>query len=247
MYLNKTGFKKSAIYSVLEALHLRVTGYMARTGMVLHFGDGDGGDDLKAKIDAAVKEATEGLAAKNAELLSEVKELRKGKTIKPEDVEKLETQIETLQADLAKAQKDLKTANTAAEQATNALKSEQGFTQKLLVENGLTAELTKNGVTNPAFIKAAQSLLASQTQIVADGEKRIAKIGDKTLAEFIPEWAKSDEGKHFVAAPGNNGGGAGGGSNGAGSAKTKTRSEFDAMSHADRSAFSKEGGQVVDG
>jgi hypothetical protein len=172
--------------------------------------------EVQAAITAAVDEAVSGLKTKNNELLTELRKAKKGNDIDPAEVERLENKITELEGQIKTANKDLKTAKEAADKATKDLQSEQGFTQRLLVENGLTAELTKNGVTNPAFIKAAQSLLASQTQIVVDGDKRIAKIGDKTLAEFIPEWAKSDEGKHFVAAPGNSGGGAGGGGAGTG-------------------------------
>lgn len=170
--------------------------------------------EVQSAIKAAVEEATKGLSDKNSELLRELKEARKGRQIDPSELEKLEERIEQLQGELKTAQKESKAAKDLADKATKDLQTEQGFTQRLLVENGLTAELTKNGVTNPAFIKAAQAILAGQAKIIVDGEQRIAKIGDKTLAEYIPEWAKSDEGKHFVAAPGNSGGGAGGGGSG---------------------------------
>jgi hypothetical protein len=36
-------------------------------------------------------------------------------------------------------------------------------------------------------------------------------VGDKPISEYLKEWATTDEGKHFVAAPNNNGGGSQGG------------------------------------
>jgi hypothetical protein len=170
----------------------------------------------KAAIKAAVEEATAALAAKNKELLGELKEARKGKAINPEDLEKLESRIEELQGQLTEAQKTAKTATKEAEKATKALADAEGFTQRLLVDNGLTDALTKAGVSNPVHLKAAKALLSGQVQIVADGDSKVAKVGEKALADYIGEWAKGDEGKFFVAAPNNSGGGANGGSGGSG-------------------------------
>lgn len=165
----------------------------------------------KAAIKAAVEEATAALASKNKELLGELKEARKGKTINPEDVEKLESRIEELTGQLSEAQKTAKKATTEAEKATKAMADAEGFTQRLLVDNGLTDALTKAGVSNPVHLKAAKALLSGQVQIAADGDTKVAKVGDKALADYIGEWAKGDEGKFFVAAPNNSGGGANGG------------------------------------
>ena len=167
--------------------------------------------EVQAAIQAAVDAAIQPLVVKRDELLNEVKTLRKGKQINPEDVEKLESQIEALQSDLGKANGELKTAKKVADDATKALQSESGFTQKLLVENGLGDALVKAGVTNPAHLKAVKSMLSTQVKIVIDGDNRKAMFGDKELGTAIAEWAASDEGKHFVAAPNNNGGGSQGG------------------------------------
>lgn len=166
--------------------------------------------EAKEAIKAAVEEATAGLAAKNKELLAEVKEARKSRTIDPKEIEDRDNEIEALKTQLGEAQKTVKLATTEADKAKKALEGAEGFTQKLLVDNGLTDALTKAGVTNPVHLKAAKSMLAGQVAIVADGDNRSAKIGDKDLAAAIGEWAKGDEGKFFVAATQNNGGGANG-------------------------------------
>lgn len=170
--------------------------------------------EAKEAIKAAVEEATSALVAKNKELLGELKEARKGKTINPEDVEKLESRIEELTGQLSEAQKTVKTATKEAETARKQLQDAEGFTQRLLVDNGLTDALAKAGVTNPAHLKAVKAMLAGQVQIVADGDQKVAKVGDKALPDFVSEWAKGDEGKFFVSAPNNSGGGAAGGSTG---------------------------------
>ena len=145
------------------------------------------------------------MATKNKELLGELKEARKGQQIDPAVVERLETQIDTLKQELTTANGLTKTANANAEKATKQLESETKFTQKLLVDNGLSDVLVKAGVSNPAHLKAVKSMLASQVQIVSEGDLRVAKVGDKALTDYVTEWAKSEEGKNFIAAPNNNG------------------------------------------
>ena len=167
----------------------------------------------KAALAAAIDEAVEGLKIKNKELIDKNNKLKRGQEIDPQTVIDLESQLDAVKGELTKAQKDAKEAIKNAETATKALQAESGFTQKLLVDNGLVSELTKHGVTNPVHLKAAQAMLRSGVQIVADGENRTAKFGDKPLADYVKEWAAGDEGKHFVAAPSNSGGGAQGGGN----------------------------------
>lgn len=169
---------------------------------------------IDAAVQAAVDEATAGLSAKNKELLAKLAVARKSAEITPEQFAAVEAERDKLQADLTAAQKAAKDATKAAETATKQLADESGFTQRLLIDNGLTQALTAHGVTNPVHLKAAQALLRSGVQIVADGENRVAKVGDKVLGDYVKEWAAGDEGKHFVAAASNSGGGAAGGGSG---------------------------------
>jgi hypothetical protein len=218
--------------------------HMAHSGMIL--GAIDLTDpEVKEAIKAAVEEATAPLIAKRDELLGEVKKARKGQQADPEAMSKLEDQLDAAKAELATAQKAAKTATDAAAKAAKDLQAESGYVQRLLVDNGLSEALAKAGVTNPVHQKAARAMLASQVQIAADGDQRIAKVGDKPLADFIGEWAKGDEGKHFVAAPNNSGGGSQGGSGG-GAAKTMTRTAFEALDPAAKSAQSKAGLTLTD-
>lgn len=185
------------------------------------------------------------LEANNKRLTDELKIARKSAEISPDQLAAVEAERDKLQADLVAAQKQAKDATKAAETATKSLADEQGFTQKLLIDNGLLETLGKNGVTNPVHQKAAVAMLRSGVQIVIDGENRVAKVGDKLLADHVKEWAASDEGKFFVAAPNNTGGGANGGAQGGGG-KTMTRTDFSAKSPADQMAHIKGGGTVTD-
>lgn len=200
-------------------------------------------EELKAKIDEAIESATGGLAKKNQELLAELKEARKGKAIDPAEIDRLQSKIDALEVDLGTAAKAKKDQEKALKLAQDALASESGFTQRLLLDNGLTEALVKAGVATQ-FLPAVKAMLGTQAKIVADGDSRKAFIGDKELSEFVSSWATSDDGKHYIAAPGNGGGGASGGSNNSSGAKVWTRERFDAASHFERSEFAKAGGKV---
>lgn len=205
--------------------------------------------DLDKAIADAVKAAEEGLKAKRDELLEEVKtlktELRKSKDIDPADLAKLEDENATLKAELAKAQKDAKDATKLAEDATKKLETESGFTSKLLTENALNSALAEAGVKEPAMLKAVKAMMAGTAQVVTEGADRVVKVGDKTLADHVKEWAGTDEAKHFISAANNNGSGAQGGKGGEGG-KTMPRAQFEALGAAEKQAFMKEGGKLTE-
>ncbi len=200
---------------------------------------------IKEAVDAAVTEATAGLQTKNTELLAKLKKAQKDATIDPAEHAALQAELDATQVKLAETAKQLKAATTEAEKAKKALEGESKVTQNLLVENGLTDALTKAGVTNPVHLKAAKAMLSGQVVLVAEGDKRTAKVGDKALSDFVTEWTKGDEGKFFVAAPNNTGGNAPGGGGGA-QKKTLNRAAFDALDAAGKASHVKEGGTVTD-
>jgi flagellar capping protein FliD len=202
-------------------------------------------EELNAKITEAVESATGGLSKKNQELLAELKEARKGKAIDPAELDRLQSKIDSLESDLGLAHKAKKDQEKLLKQAQESLASESKFTQKLLLDNGLTDALVKAGVATQ-FLPAVKAMLGTQAKVIADGDARKAIIGDKELTEFVSSWATTDEGKHYIAAPANGGGGASGGAGNGSNAKVWTREKFDASSHYERSEFSKAGGKVVD-
>jgi hypothetical protein len=165
--------------------------------------------------------------------------------IDPSEVENLQTKIDELQSQLSASGKTQKEQAKLLKQTQDALASESGFTQRLLLDNGLTDALVKAGVATP-MLHAVKAMLGSQAKVIVDGDARKAVIGDKDLTEFVTSWATTDEGKHFIAAPANGGGGASGGAGNGSNAKVWTREKFDASSHYERSEFAKSGGKVVD-
>jgi len=165
--------------------------------------------DIQQLIDDAIEEATTGLKTKNTELLGEVKKLRKaGGDVDPAVLEKAERRIEELEGLLLAANKELKTTKGELGKAVKSLEGESGFTQKLLIDNGLSDALVKAGVSNATRLKASIAMLRGQVKVVAEGDVRKAMVGDKDLGAFVAEWAASDEGKEFVTAAPNSGGGA---------------------------------------
>ena len=169
---------------------------------------------LAKAVKDAVDEAVTGLQAKNTELLGKLKKAQKDATIDPADHAVLQAELEDTEAKLATALKEAKTATKAADDAKKAFEGESKVAHNLLVDNGLSDALIANGVKKVSYLKASKALLAGQVVLTVDGDKRIAKVGDKALADFVKEWAASDEGKAFVDAKVNSGGGADGGAGG---------------------------------
>lgn len=212
--------------------------------MAIDLNDSEVKAAIKAAADAAVSEATAGLLAKNQELLGKVKKLQKDAAIDPAEYQALSEAKDTAEAKLAEALKTVKQATTQAEKDRKALEAETGYVSKLLIDNGLTDALLKAGV-KPEMSKAVKAMLAGQVSLKVEGDKRLAVVGDKALGDFVTEWAQSDEGKHFVAAPANQGGGANGGAQGAGKSKVMARAAYEQLQPEQKMAFIKDGGKLT--
>ena len=201
--------------------------------------------EVQEAIKKAAEEATSGLISKRDELLAEVKKLRKNQEIKPEQLEELENQVEAYKTKWTEAEKQAKAIAQEAEKVKKLYEAESGYTNNLLVENGLNEALVKEGIAKQ-FLPAVKSMLKSQVQVKIEGNERKAVIGEKALSEFVSEWSKGEEGKHFIAAPANSGGGSNGGGDAKGAAKTMPRSQFDGISSSEKGAFLKGGGKIID-
>jgi hypothetical protein len=204
--------------------------------------------DLEKAVKEAVAKAEEGLKAKLDEVMDEAKEakrkLRAASEIKPEDLTAAEDRADKAEARVKELEKAAKDATAAKEKAEKALVDEQGFTQKLLISDGLKSALIANGVKDEDFIDSLTAKFASGASIKIDGDKRVAMHGDKALGDFIKEWAGTDAGKKFVAAPVNSGGGAGGGDGKGAAAQTMTRAAYDAL---DQNAKAEAGQKMAKG
>lgn len=193
--------------------------------------------EVRAAIEAAVEKATAPLVAKRDELLGEVKKLRKNSEIDPADLERVEAERDQLKQQLAEANKTLKKQATDLEAATKRAAEIDTAYANTLRDSALTDALAKAGVTSPALLKAAKALLKDGVQVVDVDGKRVVKAGDVDLDKHITEWAGSDEGKYFVAAPEHNGGGSQGG-RGTGNPNVGNK-DWNASSTKDRVALLK--------
>jgi hypothetical protein len=204
-------------------------------------GSGEGGKFTQADLDAAIekavgplKDSIGKLETKNDELIGENRKLKRGAEIKPEDLTAAEDRADKAEKALAEAQKEVKTLTGRAEKAEKALETETGFTSKLLIQDGLKSALIANGVKDEDMIDVLVAKFAGGAKVTTEGEERKATIGDKALADHIKEWAASDAGKKFVAAPTNSGGGAGGGDQKKKDVQTITRSAYNALDQQEK-------------
>ena len=202
---------------------------------------------LRAKIaeavTGAIDEATEGLKAKNGELLGKLKKAQKGADIDPAEYQQILEANQKLTDELNEGKKTLKKMAAENETLKKSFDSESNFARKMLIDNSLNESML-NAKVKPEMMEAVKALLSGQVNIKVDGENRVAMLGDKPLNDAVSEWAKSDKGKHFVAAPENQGGGANGGGNGNGSVKLMERAAFESMAAPKQMAFIKDGGRV---
>lgn len=223
-------------------------------------------DEANTLINEHVESEVSGLKTKNTELLGNLKKLKDENKAFNDRLEKLEEEKEAIESeknsksgDIKKITEDLeKKHRKELEKLTGQLTekdNELSGTKKLLnthvVGEGLTAALVKAKV-KPEFMAAAKAVIQAeiQAEVVDDNGKPVAKFGGKAVEEFVTGWAQTDAGKHFVAADSNSGGGSNG-TNGSGKAstnvKTIKKSEFDALSYAEKSKQSIEGVKVVEG
>lgn len=175
--------------------------------------------ETKAAVKAAVNAAlaaqaeeheadVEGLKTKNRELIQDLKKARKGEAgeVDTAEVARLEGEVRELGKKLRAAEKLAVDAAEERDAATARADKEASVTKNLLTENGLTAALTKANVKSE-FLPAVLALLSGKVEIKEVSGKREALVNGKPLGEFVEEWAKTDEGKHYVGAPLNGGGG----------------------------------------
>ncbi len=176
-----------------------------------------------------------------------------------QDFEDLKNAVEELRA--ASEEKDRRLEKVAKERAVSekgladALAGEKSAVARLVLDNGLTAELLRANV-KASLIPAAKALIREKgiLSIESEGDirravatlKREGKESRVELAAYITEFAASDEGKEFVQAPANSGGGASE-ARGAGAVQGKVMREevFAALPPKEKARFMAEKGALV--
>lgn len=171
--------------------------------------------EIKAAIAQAVADAvseeTASLKFKNQQLVDKLKRAKNGEDeVDAKRLEDLEDKVQDLTSQLKKANADLKTEHKRADEAEKSLDLVTKDLRDEKIGKGLLESLASNGVTHAVHQKAALALLKNSVELTTDGDKQVAKVGDKLLPEYVKEWAAGEEGKFFVTAPANSGGGSGG-------------------------------------
>lgn len=210
--------------------------------------DGNTWAQVQEAIADYLEEEKTGISTKNSDLSAENKRLKKQLKdgISPE-VNDLSEKLEQANGHIETLNGKLKDAAKKADKFEKMALTEVEAHNSTLIDNTLTSELVKAKVA-PQFLDAAKALLRGNAAVKVDSDgKRNVLVGDKGLAAHVSEWSQSDAGKAFVAAPLNNGGGGTGGKdNGGGGKPNITRTQFDGMADAARSAHFAAGGTVSD-
>lgn len=224
------------------------------------------GDKFVLKVDGLEDGDVAGLKKKTEDLLTEVANL-KGKVKENDEAAKAAAEAARRAAEDAAAKKgDIEALRKSAEERIAAARAEveaqfkpslekQGATiRKLLVDNVATGLASKIGLkgSEALLIPHITNRLAVEERdgdfvtVIRDGAGKASAL---TLDDLEKEFIGNAAFAPVIAgskASGSGAGGSGTKAGGAGGAKTKTRTEFDALGQAERMAFSKEGGSVVD-
>lgn len=179
-------------------------------------------DEGKAELQKLIDAATDGLKAKNAELLGDNKKIKT-------DMNSLKADLEAIKADKEKADEEAASKGGDVEKIKQQLSDKhkreleaekaktadwEGRYNREIVDRSLGDALAKAGVVSDSLEDARIILKAKhKVEIGADGPT----IDGKSVTDFVSEWSQGDSAKKYVAAPNNSGGGANG-SNGGGKA-----------------------------
>lgn len=214
-------------------------------------GDGEGGsgdgptvEQLQAQLNDLSSQFN-AVKSKNEELLTEAKQA-KAKKREAEEAAQREAD------EKAAAAGNFKQLHESAMQENERLKQEK---QDAMAQfSNLQTSLAASKIANQLAEGSNAELLAefvTRRLKYADGEVKVTnEKGELTISshdDLIKEF--SGDARYSALLKGNqsSGGGANGGANnGGGAAKEMSRSEFDALDHAARSKFAKDGGKVVD-
>ena len=171
-------------------------------------------DELKDANDSI-----EALSNKNREVILKNKKLSsQNSEINSDDHYKVLDENDSLKEQIKKLNHDIKGREKDIAKLSDSNNSLNGNLQSLLIDGGLSDNLSNVGVL-PQYMDATKSLLRSQVSIIDNK----AVVGEKPLNDFMTEWA-GDGGKAFIKAPDSSGGG---GQGGQGSGNTDVKKYFD--------------------
>ncbi len=167
----------------------------------------------------AVAQATAGLVNKNNELLGELKAAKaKLKEFESLDLDALQTAAKTLKSQeseaLEKKGEYEKLMNQMREdhakeiaKRDEALRHQKETTRGILIQTSLQSALA-NVHIDPEMMEAATDMLSAKVAVTEKDGALVSGIGDKSVKDWVSEWAKTNVGKRFILADTGAGGGA---------------------------------------
>ena len=182
----------------------------------------------------AVNNLANGLLSKKTELEEKLSKAKGSLSAEESAQEKLTLLEANIERDRLESKENYQGALTLKEQEykasldklTNGNDEKDTLIHKLLVDNGLTAELVKLGV-NKELMPLIQQGFSAQATII-DGQ---AMIGEKSLSDHMKEWGETAQGKASRVATSNSGG------DGLGGGDTPAGKKMKDMSGAERTAL----------
>lgn len=171
-------------------------------------------DNASELILLAANNRAKGLSNKNDELLDKASKHKIALTSESSAQEKLDALESTMERERLESKGNYTDAlasrqnefDVALEKVNNSNSEQAKFIHKLVVENGLQAELTNLNV-NKDLIPLIMSGLSAQATVI-DGQ---AVIGEVSLSDYMKEWAETPTGKASILAAANSGGDGSGG------------------------------------
>lgn len=168
-----------------------------------------------ASIKTPLENSVNGLKADIAKLKE------KTRLIEGIDIEALKNakiELDALKLEKQKGETDLERANRIAkeqhEQELKTLKESLDMLKNqnrvLIVDDAIKNEMLSLNVDN-VLLPAAINLVKPLVSVVVENGVEIAKIGDKTLKQYINDWSTTEIGKRFIVAKHNSGAGTLGG------------------------------------
>lgn len=153
----------------------------------------------------------EGIKKKNQELIENNKKLKGDAEKYQTKVSELEGELETRKGGDPKLQKENENLKSKLSDYEKQLDSVKKEAQKDKIDRELRSAVSDAKISRQ-HEKAILALLKSENDIKVDDVDANVKVGEKSIKDFVAEWAQTDIGKNYVSAPDNSGGGAGGSS-----------------------------------
>jgi hypothetical protein len=210
-------------------------------------------DAVAAALETAAEEhqaEVTRLTDKNKELLGKLAKARQdGGGDNAAEISRLESELDTVKSELSTAQRNLSKAErdlakVTGERDTAVTERDAAVTARdnEFKENQLTSALAGANIA-PVHTDAVKALLMAKNKVTVDGEgdERQVLVNGKPLGDFVKEYAESDAGKHYIAAPANGGGGANGANGGGNPNGSKKLSEMSEQERTDMARTNPEG------